>query len=347
MPAKRTTDEFRARWEIKMSVSVLIPAHNEQKWLNRTIDNIFNTATGEIEVIVVLNGYDQEVDSRAKVVRYPDPMGERAAMNVAARIAKNTHLIKVDGHCDFAPNGWDVMMEEATSDRSITVAALAAVDKNWNRVPHHWYGFCKLLPNMEAKWATKKDYKTIEPNMAFTGCGFMLTREFYWSFGGADESLPGMGATGEEFSCRGWLEGDGVYTRTDVTIGHIFNTGGYPTADVLEGRRGVREAFGDRYDEIAARFPHLFEERKEPVKADEQRTVTVQHTKEHVTKDAAGKPIMKRVEHFKYVWIDDGSGLTEEQVAERFASKAQKVGESLYLPNQNGELVKVGKAQVA
>ena len=66
-----------------MSVSVIIPAHNEQEYLNRTIKNIFATAKGEIEVIVVLNGYDQEVkwknSPKVNVLGLEHNEGERVA----------------------------------------------------------------------------------------------------------------------------------------------------------------------------------------------------------------------------------------------------------------------------
>jgi glycosyltransferase involved in cell wall biosynthesis len=328
-----------------MTVSILIPAHNEEKYLNRTIENIFDTATGEIEVIVVLNGYDQEVDSRAKVVRYSDNMGERLAMNAAARIANGEYLLRIDAHCDFSPKGWDEMMAEVTRPRSITVAVLTALNQKWERLPGHWYGLCRLLPNFEAKWETpneNRDYPTVVPNMAFTGCGFMLTKEFYMSFGGADESLPLMGAIGEEFAVRAWLEGEGAYTRTDVIIGHIFDTGGYGTGGVIEARRALCEKFGHRYDEIAANFPQAAAKlRTAAVKKDEKRTVIINQTKEHFTKDTKGRVLKKRVEHFKYIWVDDGSGLTEQEVQEKYLSRLKKVGETLYLPDQNGKLVKV------
>jgi glycosyltransferase involved in cell wall biosynthesis len=209
---------------MKNKVSIIIPAHNEEKYLNKTIQNFYDMSEGEIEIIVVLNGYEQEVDRRAIVFKYKDNMGERIAMNTAASIATGEYLFRIDAHCSIS-NGWDTKLKKEMTEKKILVSVITAIDKDYDLIPGHWYGFCKLLPSMEEKWINLKHYKTVEKNMAFTGCGFMISKKFYDSFGGADENLPQMGAIGPEFALRGWLEGDGCYTHTGVTIGHVFSTG--------------------------------------------------------------------------------------------------------------------------
>jgi len=322
-------------------ISILIPAYNEQLYLNKTIDNFISTAEGDVEVIVVLNGYDQEVDERAVVIRSPENIGERKAMNAAARIAKGEYLMRIDAHCDMS-EGWDTKMIEVLDKypRGIAVSVLVGRDKNWKPEPG-WYAFCKLLPTMEEKWTSKKEYGVIEPNMAFTGCGWVISKDFYWSFGGADETLPIMGAIGPEFALRAWLEGDGVYTRTDVVCGHIWNTGGYNTSDVVQVRKKLTEKWGSRYGEIMKKFPE-HNEKPGTKTAKEHRTIVVERKDEHVTTDnATGKPIKKVIEVFKYVFEDDGTGPSETEISKKYGPKAKKVSEELYYPNDVGEWIKV------
>ena len=64
-----------------------------------------------------------------------------------------------------------------------------------------------------------------------------------------------MGAIGEEFAIKAWLQGDGCFTRTDVSIGHIFGTGGYDTSGVTKALEVLHQRYGDHYEEIAAHFP--------------------------------------------------------------------------------------------
>ena len=323
-------------------VSIIIPAHNEGKYLNKTIDNFYAMSTGEIEVIVILNGYDQEVDKRAKVFRYQKNMGERVAMNTAASIATGKYLFRIDGHCSIEPKGWDEMMVKEMSDKKILVAVITAINNKWEKIPGHWYGFCKLLPTMEEKWLTKKNYNTIEKNMALTGCGFMITKEFYDSFGGADEALSSMGAIGPEFALRGWLDGEGCYTHTQVMIGHIFNTGGYNLDGVTTARERLRKKYGNRYNELLKHFPQedIMSTKVDSVDQ-KKRMVTIHRKDEHVTKDKKGNVLKKVVEHFKYVHEDNGKGLTPEEIEKKYSSEAKKVGEDVYFPNQKGELVLV------
>lgn len=330
---------------MKVETSIIIPAYNEQKYLNRTIDNFLSAAKGKVEVIVILNGYDQKVDKRAKVLRYRDNLGERVAMNTAAYIATGDYLLRIDAHGD-ADEGWDVKMLEIFKDRpkAVAVAVLTAVDKEWNRIKGHWYGFCNLLPTMEEKWNhdrnKAKDHEIIEPNMAITGHGFMLAKDFYWEIGGADESLPPMGAIGPEFAVKAHLFGDGVFTRTDVILGHIFDASkGYDTAGVVEAREMLVKKYGDRYEEIKCKFGEF--DMKKGTIDQTKRTITVRRTDEEVTKDENGKIVQKVVKHYVYVYMDNGKGPTEKEIEKKYAPLAKFVGQDTYYPDQNGKLVKV------
>jgi glycosyltransferase involved in cell wall biosynthesis len=324
-------------------ISVIIPAHNEQEYLNKTIDNFLSTAKGQVEVIVILNGYDQKVDKRAKVLVYKDNLGERVAMNTAAYMADGEYLLRIDGHCDV-DEAWDIKMLEVFKGKpkAIAVAVLTAVDKKWNRIKGHWYGFCNLLPTMEEKHDhSKNNAKThvpIEPNMAFTGCGFMIAKDFYREIGGADETLPPMGAIGPEFAIKAHLFGDGVFTRTDVVIGHIFDTGGYETTGVIDSRKVLAEKYGDRYEEIAKKFGDVEMEKGSSV---DHRTVVVRREDTTENKDERGNIVEKIVKHYVYVYKDNGKGPTEEQIRKKYAPEAKFVGQDTYYPDQNGKLVKV------
>jgi glycosyltransferase involved in cell wall biosynthesis len=341
-----------------MSVSVIIPAYNEGKWLPRTIQNILDTAKGRIQIIVVDyggNGPDGEVyqttDKHVKSIVLKN-QGERVAMNAAARAAKCSHLLRIDAHCDFSPEGWDVMMEEVTDHGHMTQAMLTAVDKEWNRLPGHHYERCRLHANMEAKWEKPNgdiSKQTVVPNMSSTGCGFMMTKDFYWQIGGANEAYPKMGAIGEEFSVKTWLNGGKVQTRTDVIIGHIFDTGGYDTGGVLKARECLVRDFGDRYDEIYQKFPDLdwgADMRPTAVLKD----ICVDRTDTLETKDDAGVVVRIKHEYFKYYWVrsehPEEANWTEEQVREKYAPLGMKVGEEILVRNMDGDMVEFTRTPV-
>ena len=169
----------------------------------------------------------------------------------------------------------------------------------------------------------------------------MLSKKFFKSFGGLDETLPRMGAIGSEFSIHGWLDGDGIYTRTDVLLSHIFDTGGYDTSKANEAQEILHKRYGHRYKEILNHFPDYKERTNSMETKKEHRTVVVERKDEHITKDSKGKPVKKIIEIFKYVFEDDGSGPSEKEIAKKYGPKAKKVEEELYYPTQEGKWVKV------
>jgi len=353
-------------------LSIIIPAgHTEGPYLNRTIENAYNTATGDLEVIVVLNGWDFDVDPRAVVIHSKENEGERIAMNKAAQKATGKWLLRIDAHCDFSPQGWDEMLCQVTPDKTITAAVLTAIYhsasandkqkakakkngwKDWDREPGHWYGFCRLVKTqkakdaegnptgpigLEAKWETpNRDhdaYNTVEPNMSLTGCGFCLRRDFYWELGGANEQLSPMGAIGEEFATKAWLtEGGKVQTRCDVVIGHVWGTGGYPTGPVWDAQRDLYNLYGDRYNEIAAHFPHY--QGLKLTKTDNEtaeRTVVVERVDlDIINHPQTQKPVRRKLTKYRYVWLStehpDEENLTDQQIEQKYTDQGVKVGE--------------------
>lgn len=337
-------------------ISVIIPAHNERIYLNRTIQNLFDTCLVEPEVLVVDQGGNGTIDPRARVITPGENVGERKAMNLAAAAATRELLFRIDAHCDFSPHGWDIMLAEVTGERDLTVAVLTATDKNWQREPGHWYGLCRLIVNvdehgrkgLECKWQTPNldlKYNAVEPNMGATGCGMMIRRKFYDEMGGADETLPKMGAIGEEFAIKAWAHGGKVQTRTDVMVGHIFGTGGYDVSGVKVAQQKLWDQYGHIYNDVAAKFPDF--EGVGLVRTDEPgpgvRTVTVDRQDVLDTKGPQGQLIRRRIERYRYVWLatehPDEQDWTDQQIELKYSKRGTKIGEDILYANEKGELI--------
>lgn len=97
-----------------MKLSILIPARNEM-FLQRTIEDILEHREDETEVIAVLDGQWAEPsvkqDERVIVVKTGRVVGQRAATNIAAKLASGEYVMKVDAHCAF-DQGFDRKMLE-------------------------------------------------------------------------------------------------------------------------------------------------------------------------------------------------------------------------------------------
>ena len=98
-----------------MNLSILIPSRNEI-FLKNTIEDILKNIEDDTEIIAVLDGQwsDPPIDQheRVTVVYIAKAIGQRAATNLACRLAKGKYVMKVDAHCSF-DKGFDKKMLEA------------------------------------------------------------------------------------------------------------------------------------------------------------------------------------------------------------------------------------------
>lgn len=90
-------------------LSVLIPARNEE-WLARTIQDVLEHSGADTEVIAVIDGEHRgdapQPHPRLKLIMLSEPIGQRAATNLAARESKAKYVMKLDAHCSLEP-GFD------------------------------------------------------------------------------------------------------------------------------------------------------------------------------------------------------------------------------------------------
>jgi hypothetical protein len=99
--------------------SIVIPAKNEQ-FLEPTVNGILDNARGNIELIVVCDGYRPDFefrkDPRLKVIYKGGEGSMRGGINMAVAIAQGEYIIKSDGHVLW-DEGFDVkLLEDATPD---------------------------------------------------------------------------------------------------------------------------------------------------------------------------------------------------------------------------------------
>lgn len=123
------------------NVSVIIPARNEM-WLLRTVESIRAAIRGDTEIVVVIDG--EEAEPRVpddwgpgpdvRVLRVPEPIGQRQAINLAARASIAKYLLKTDAH-SILDEGFDVKLA-------------ADCEPDWTVIPtmynlHGWDLVCK------------------------------------------------------------------------------------------------------------------------------------------------------------------------------------------------------------
>src|SRR3990167_8286851 len=100
-------------------LSVIIPSRNE-KFLNKTIQDVLNKGTGEIEVIPVLDGYDTERinDDRVRYITLENQpfTQKRQGINLAVKAARGEYIMSLDAHCMMAPGFDEQLVKDHQSD---------------------------------------------------------------------------------------------------------------------------------------------------------------------------------------------------------------------------------------
>jgi glycosyltransferase involved in cell wall biosynthesis len=110
-------------------VSVIIPSYKDP-YLWSTIQSLLDGASGDLEIIPVLDGYWPEKvypDPRVKYLHLGANRGMRRAINAGISLAKGQYLMRSDEHCAYA-KGWDAAMIEACAENAIVTPRRYFID---------------------------------------------------------------------------------------------------------------------------------------------------------------------------------------------------------------------------
>src|SRR3990172_3969603 len=115
-------------------VSVIIPSRNEP-FLQQTIQSLLDNATGEIEIIAVLDGYwpnPQLInDSRLILIHTGKVKGMRGVINAGVAVAHGEYILKCDAHCMF-DKAYDSVLSSDCENNWIVVPRRYRLD------PYEW-----------------------------------------------------------------------------------------------------------------------------------------------------------------------------------------------------------------
>ena len=293
-------------------VTVIIPARNEPL-LNKTIEWLYESKGGEIEIIVVLDA-EQEVDKRAVVIKNGTPLGRRVNINTAAKIAKGDYLFILDAHCKMSEK-WDEKMVKSCPERGIVVSCLQDMYDTGELRPGI-YKHVYLNKGYEEKWWSRKPAQVTEEMMCFTGCSWMIPKDYFFECGGYDESLGLYGWDGPEWACKVWMDfGGKVVLRSDVICGHVFGTNQkgdlYPVDQIAYQKyyRYMNGKYRTKIQEFRKKFCPLPDEHSDKYR---ERITTVFKVDTITTRQ--GKNVIKIVKrHYKpYDVKHDGSKTDKE-----------------------------------
>ena len=222
-------------------LSVVIPSRNEQGYLEKTIESLLANAEGEIEIIVVLDGWLPEkpiefpVNERQQVhwIHNPEAIGQRQAINQAVRTAKGKYIMKLDAHCAVS-KGFDLILARDCEYDMTMIPRMYNLDVvTWQPKLHKRtdYMYIGLVDgNLRACYYKKQpdNNKMIDDTMCCMGPGFFLHLERFWELGGCMEEHGGWGQQGVEEACKAALSGGRMVVNKNCWFAHWFRGGGVP-----------------------------------------------------------------------------------------------------------------------
>lgn len=218
-----------------MSLSVIIPSR-QPEFLQKTIDDLLTKAEGEVEIIVVLDGYwpDPIIEDNPRVVilhqgTIHNSLGMRAGINAGIAITKGQYIMKIDEHC-LVSQGYDVRLQTTCQDDWLVVPRRYRLDaENWEiiedgRKPIDYmyvsYPYRKLLDSTSGLYGAEDrqryfDRKDIEVDdlMTMQGSCWFLKKDYFnklFPNGMNDKNYGPFNHEAQELSNTVWLSGGRV-----------------------------------------------------------------------------------------------------------------------------------------
>lgn len=219
-------------------VSVIIPSRNEL-FLPQTVEDLLNKATGDIEIITVLDGYwhiPQLIDDpRLHIIHLGKARGLRNAINFAVAISKGKYIFKIDAHC-LLDEGYDVKLASDCEENWVSVPRRYSLDaENWVRKTKHWIDYLYLeCPDVSKSgdlagivWKDKNYNEELEKILiddllTFQGSCWFMHRDYFYELDLMDEKNYGtFRKEPQELSFKSWLSGGRVVRNKNTWYAHL------------------------------------------------------------------------------------------------------------------------------
>ena len=211
-------------WKVCLEkTSILIPSRNE-KYLVNTIKNLLETSTGDIEILVGIDGktnFDYFVDDhRVIYIKYDNPVGKRYILNELAAISNGKYLFRIDAHC-IMNYGWDTKLKCLCDNDTIISSSISEINEEKWELNEITYNSLYFDKNLETYWGANQVDK-INNIMCFYPSGWMITKDTFNKFNGYNENLGQYVNEEIEWSLNILLYGGKILNRSDVICSHLF-----------------------------------------------------------------------------------------------------------------------------
>lgn len=223
-----------------MKVSVIIPSRNE-RFLAPTVEDVLRNARGDVEVIVVLDGYwpdpPLKEDKRLHIIHRGKARGMRPAINAAAVLAKGDYLMKLDAHCMVAPGFDEDLKAECDHDWIVVPRRFPLDPENWrvqnSRKPPIDYHFLSYPLAQEnpltglhgSPWRERAEGREeilLDDEMSSQGSCWFMSRAHWERLGPMEiERYGNFIQEFQELGLKTWLGGGAVKVNKRTWYAHL------------------------------------------------------------------------------------------------------------------------------
>ena len=276
-------------------VSILIPTRNEIQTtgdgvnaLKKTIQSIYENATGEFEVIVGFDGPPyQELDDLPDLytVYFPNVVGIKTGINALAAMATGKYIYKSDSHCSFG-KGFDEILQADMQDDWIVMPRFKIVNgADWSLQQrggqeefYDYFYLCNPFTDPRGfrfkagghwgeRTAERLNYSNIDETPQIHGSGWFMTKDRYFELGG----FPNVDVYGHAqepiwLAMKNWMAGGKVMVNKKTWYAHLHQQGnkrGYHMDKAQENRSYDLAAnffVGDKWDDTWPKKVMTFEQ---------------------------------------------------------------------------------------
>lgn len=232
---------------VKSRLSIVIPSRNE-RFLVPTVADLLSKARGDIEIIVVLEGYwpnpMPKDDPRVIILHNPVATGMRNAINAGMEIATGEYLMKIDAHC-MVGEGFDEILKADCADNWLVVPRRYGLEpESWTilengkpPVDAHFLSY-PFQPDNPGRglhgqvWnerARQRKDVLIDEEMSSQGSSWFTTRA-HWTRLLRPMQCEGYGRFQQEMQELGlktWLSGGQLMVNKKTWYAHLFKGSKY------------------------------------------------------------------------------------------------------------------------
>jgi len=237
-------------------LSVIIPARNEL-YLQKTVEDLLLKASGDVEVIVILDGYwptQALPKDKRLIIVHRERRGMRASINSAVAIAKGEYIMKMDAHIMFQEGFDEVLKSNCDGDWVVIPRRYSLELETWGCkkdkrfIDYEYLGY-PYGDNKEVhgdkvglhavRWGARTEERLdipIDENMSFQGSCWFTTKEHFTKRIGTlqEEGYGTFIGEPQEIGLKTWLGGGKVMTNKLTYYAHLWKGKPYREAFLKE-----------------------------------------------------------------------------------------------------------------